>query len=119
MTGGMDTAAPNTHRAFIGGLPEHGIWTAVGLGRGQFFAILGVSLAVFALLGGPVWTHVRDAHLLRIAVSYAVIPPLAFAALRRNGRRGLVAVATASAVLAFVKLVVTASLFVVLALARG
>jgi hypothetical protein len=111
------TVSPRTHGAFIGGLPEHGIWTAVGLRRGQFFAVLGLSLAVFAFLGGPVWTHVRDAHFLRIAVSYAVIPPAVYVAMRRSGRPGLVAVGLASAVLMFVKLVVTASLFVVLALA--
>ena len=115
----MDTVSSRTHGGFIGGFPEHGIWTAIGLGRGQFFAILGVSLAVFALLGGPVWTHVRDAHFARIAVSYAVIPPAVYVAMRRNGRAGLVSVGLASAILAFVKLVVTASLFVVLAIARG
>jgi hypothetical protein len=116
---GVDTISPRVRGSFVSGFPEHGIWTAVGLGRGQFFAILGVSLAVFAVLGGPVWTHVRDPHLLRITVSYAVIPLAVWVAMRRNGRPGFVAVSVASLVLAFVKLVVTATLFVVLALARG
>ena len=116
---GVDTISRHARGAFFDGFPEHGIWTAVGLGRGQFFAILGVALAVFAFLGGPVWTHVRDPHLLRIAVSYAVIPPAVFAAMRRNGRPTLVSVSVASLVLAFVKLVVTATVFVIVALARG
>jgi hypothetical protein len=116
---GVDTISRDARGSFVGGFPEHGIWTAVGLGRGQFFAILGVSLAVFTFLGGPVWTHLRDAHLVRIAVSYAVILPAVWVAMRRNGRPGLVAVSVASVVLAFVKLVVTATVFVILALARG
>jgi hypothetical protein len=116
---GVDTVSRHERGSFVDGFPKHGIWTAIGLGRGQFFAILGVALLVFLFLGGPVWTHVRDPHLLRIVVSYAVIPPAVCLALLRNRACGVVTVAVASAVLAFVKLVLTAALFVALALARG
>jgi hypothetical protein len=103
---------------FIGGLPERGIWTPLELGRGQFFAVLGVSLLVFILAGGPLWRHLTDGHTLRIAASYGIIPPLVWAARRRNGATGIGGTAVASAVLAAIKLVVTAGLLVVLALAR-
>lgn len=116
---GVDTISRPAGGSFVDGFPQDGIWTSVGLGRGQFFAILGAALLVFLFLGGPVWTHVRDPHLLRIAVSYAVIPPAVLLALLRNRKCGVVPVAVASAVLAFVKLVLTAGLFIALALARG
>jgi hypothetical protein len=103
---------------FFGRLPERGPWTAVGLTRGQFLAILGLSLVLFAFVGGPVWAHVRDRHGVRIAVSYAVIPLAAGIALRRNhgARPGLLLGATV--VIALIKLVLTAALLVVLALGR-
>jgi len=106
------------HGGFIGGLPEHGIWTPLELGRGQFFAVLGVSLLVFAFGGGPVWRHLGDGHTLRIALSYGVIPPLVWAARHRNGATGIGGTLVASAVVAAIKLVLTAGLLVVLALAR-
>ena len=110
---------PATRHPFIGGLPQHGIWTALGLGRGQFFAIHAAAALAFVFVGGPVWTHLHDAHFLRITVSYGVIPPAVWAALRRNGSGGAVAVLVASAVLACIKLVLTAALLVVVALARS
>jgi len=101
---------------FFGGLPERGPWTAVGLTRAQFLAILGLSIALFVFVGGPVWSHVHDRHLARIAVSYGVIPIAVATALHRNGdaRPGLVL--GASAIIAVVKLVVTAALLVAVAL---
>ncbi len=104
---------------FIGGFPERGIWTPLDLGRGQFFAILGLSLLVFVVAGGPVWRHVTDPHTVRIATSYGIIPPAVWAARRRNGASGALGIVVASAVLAAIKLVLTAGLLVVLALARG
>jgi hypothetical protein len=104
---------------FVQGLPTEGPWTALGLRRGQFFAILGFSLAVFLFLDGPAWRHVRDAHFQRIVVSYAVIVPATWLALRWNGTSGLVPLLAASAAIAFVKLLLTAGLLVLLALSTG
>jgi hypothetical protein len=107
-----------TRAPFIGGLPERGIWTAVGLGRGQFLAILGISVLLFVLVGGPVWSHLRESHFGRIVWSYAFIVPAVTAALHRNGRARPLAVLAASAVIALVKLLVTAGLLIAIALAR-
>ncbi len=107
-----------TSARFFGALPERGPWTAVGLTRAQFVVILGLSIALFVFVGGPVWTHLRDGHFARIAVSYGVIPPAVVVALRRNGRVRPLVVVGASAVIALVKLVVTAALLVAVALAR-
>jgi hypothetical protein len=101
---------------FIGGLPEQGIWTAVGLTRGQFFGILLISIALFLAIGGPLWTHLRDGHFARIAWSYAAIPPLVALALARNRRLELFLVLGASGVIAFAKWIVTAALTLVLGL---
>ncbi len=111
--------AQHTRRELFGPFPEHGIWTAVGLARGQFLAILALSVALFLAVGGPVWRHLHDAHFTRIAVSYAVIPLAVALALRRNGtlRPGLLL--GASAVLVGVKLLLTAGLLVAFALARS
>jgi hypothetical protein len=103
---------------FFGSLPDRGLWTAVGLRRGQFGAILGVSVTLFVFVGGPVWTHLHDGHFMRLAVSYGVIPPAVVLALGRNGSIDLARVLGASAVIALVKLLVTAGLLVVIALAR-
>ena len=115
--GGLRMSEARTR--FIGGFPERGIWTPLDLGRGQFFAILGCSLLVFVLAGGPVWRHVGDPHTLRIATSYAVIPPAVWAARRRNGASGAIGTAVAAAVVAAIKLVVTAGLLLLLGLARA
>ena len=109
----VDGSAP-----FFGGLPERGPWTAVGLTRTQFVAILTLSLALFLFVGGPLWTHVRDRHFARIAVSYGVIPLATAAALQRNGAARPARIVAASAVIALVKLVVTAALLVTIALGR-
>jgi hypothetical protein len=116
---GVDTIAPGGRGSLLGGIPERGVWTALGLRRGQFLAILGGAVLVFLFLGGPVWRHVHDGHFARIVVSYAVIPPAVWVALRRNGSRGIVAVGVAATVLALIKLVVTAGLLAVLARARA
>jgi hypothetical protein len=107
------------HRSpFFGALPEHGPWTAVGLTRGQFIAILALSVALFVLVDGPVWAHLRDGHTMRIAVSYGIIPPAVAVALRRNRSARLSLVLGASAVIALVKLLLTAALLVAIALLR-
>ena len=77
-----------------------------------------VYLTLFAFVDGPVWRHVHAPHFWRITVSYTAIPATVAAALvwNRTPRVGLFL--GASAVLALVKLVVTAALLVALALAQ-
>ena len=99
---------------FFGPLPAAGPWSAVGLSRGQFLGILAVSLALFVLLGGPVWAHLRDSHFTRIILSYAVIPFLTAAAQWRRGTLRPGVFLGASALLSAVKLLVTAGLTVAL-----
>jgi hypothetical protein len=103
----------------FGPLPTHGIWTAVGLRRGQFLAVLTLSIVLFVLVDGPVWRHLRDGHLVRIAVSYGAIPPAVMAALARNGTLTPRLLVAASAVIALLKLVLTAGLLVAIALANA
>jgi hypothetical protein len=103
----------------FGALPTRGIWTAFGLGRGQFAAILLVAVLLFIAVDGPVWEHLRDAHLRRIVVSYAVIPPAAALALAWNRTFGVRALVGASAVLGLVKLVITAALLALVTMARA
>jgi hypothetical protein len=100
----------------VGPLPTRGIWTAIGLGRGQFLGILALSVAAFLLVDGPLWHHLRDSHFDRIALSYGIIPPLVGAALWRNGRFRPLLLLEASAVISLVKLVLTALLLMVFAL---
>ena len=66
--------APRPSPRLIGALPARGVWNAVGLGRGQFLAILALSVAGFVLIGGPVWRHVHDPHFVRIVASYRRSP---------------------------------------------
>ena len=79
--------------------------------------MLAASLAVFLLLGGPVWTHLRDPHFLRISASYAVIPLLVAAAQWRSGTLRAGTLVGATALLAAAKLVLTAGLTVALGIA--
>jgi hypothetical protein len=102
--------------SLFGPLPTRGPWTALGLTRGQFVTILGLSVGLFLVVGGPVWRHLRDAHFWRLALSYAVIPPAVAWALRRNGSSHALRIVVASGVLALLKLLITAGLLVLLAL---
>jgi hypothetical protein len=101
---------------FFGPLPERGVWTALSLTRAQFLAILALSVALFLLVGGPLWNHLHDGHATRLVVSYAVIPLAVLAALARNRLARPLPVLVASVVIALVKLVLTAALLLVLAL---
>ena len=65
-----------------------------------------------------IWSQVRSAHLERIAWSYAAIPAMVAVAFARNGRFGWVRVLEASALIALVKLVLTAVVLIAVALAR-
>jgi hypothetical protein len=102
---------------FFGGLPDEGIWTTLALSRAQFLAILAVAMLLFVFVDGPVWRHVRASHFLRITVSYGVIPFAVAGALAQNRRLRPMLLLGASAVLALIKLVLTAGLLVVLAIA--
>lgn len=115
----MHTSRARERRPFVGGFPEHGVWTALGLSRGQFFTILTASVLLFVFVDGPVWAHLRESHFARITVSYAVIPAGVTAALYRNGSTRPLAILAASGVLALLKLVCTAGLLVAIALARS
>ena len=101
----------------FGPIPERGVWTAVGLTRAQFFAILAASTILFLGIGGPLWADLRGAHFGRIAWSYAAIPPLVFIALYRNGTPRPALVIGASGVIGFVKWILTALLTLLLGLA--
>ncbi len=114
----MRTATPES-TPFFGGLPDRGIWTALALTRAQFFLILALSLGLFLFVDGPLWQHVHASHFVRILVSYGVIPFAVTAALARNRQARPWLVIGASAVLAVIKLVLTAGLLVAIALARG
>jgi hypothetical protein len=101
---------------FFGALPERGLWTTVGLRRGQFLAVLAVSLGLFVFVGGPLWSHVHDHHFARIAVSYGAIPIGVAVALRANGTLRPTLLVGGSAVIALLKLVLTAALLLIVAL---
>jgi hypothetical protein len=103
--------------SLVGPLPVAGPWTALGLTRSQFLTIVGLSVGLFIIVGGPIWSHLHGTHLWRLVVSYAVIPPAVAWALRRNRSMGAVRVVVASGVLALLKLVLTAGLMVLVALA--
>ena len=98
-------------------LPTRGIWTALDLTRTQFLLILAASLLIFAFLGGPLWSHAHQSHFWRLTLSYLVIPPAVVAALWRNRKLGWLRVLVGSAVIAMVKLVLTALLLVALGIA--
>lgn len=103
----------------FGSLPLRGVWTDVGLGRGQFFAILGTSVLLFVGIGGVVWRHVHEGHFWRIGISYGVIPPAVVAALAWNRTWSVWRAVAASAILALAKLVLTALLLLIVALGGG
>jgi len=115
----VDQTPEPTRAPFFGPLPTRGIWTALELTRGQFLFIVALSVALFVFIGGPLWAHAHDSHFWRINVSYAVIPVAVAGALFRNGRARLVPIIVATAVIALIKLVLTAALLVVIGLAQA
>jgi hypothetical protein len=100
-------------------LPVHGPWTALQLTRTQFLVILAGACAVYAFTGGPLWRHLGENDFVRIAVSYAVIPPAVAAALHRNGALRLSTWLVASGVIAALKLLLTALAALALGIAGG
>lgn len=85
--------------------------------RGWFLGILVASVVAFLLIDGPAWRPAHAGHFRRIVLSYAVIPLGVAAAFGHawRGRVGQMLVATA--VLALVKLVLTAGLLAVFEMA--
>lgn len=106
-------------RRFFAPLPARGPWTPLRLTRGQFLAILAAACLVYAFLGGPLWRHLGEGDFARIVVSYAVIPLGVAAALARNRELRLGLWLGASAVLAALKLILTATLALVLGIAAS
>ena len=103
--------------ALVGPLPTRGPWSAVGLSRGWFLATLAIATGCFLLIGGPVWRNPHGDHFLRIVLSYAIIVPLVALAFVRRRPFPVGSVLAAIAVIALVKLVVTAGLLGAIALA--
>ncbi len=101
----------------IGPLPTRGLWTAVGLSRGRFLAILAVAVVCFVLVGGPVWRDPHGDHFVRITLSYAVIVPLVGLTFRRRRPFPVGQAVAAVLMIALVKLVVTAFLLAGMVLA--
>jgi len=114
----MSQGRSESQTRFFAPFPERGVWTAVGLTRGQFFGIFAISTALFFVIGGPLWDHLREGHLARIVWSYAAIPVLVVLALARNRRLELFPAVGATIVLGFAKWIVTAALTMVLGLMR-
>jgi len=82
------SSAPPRPRLFAP-LPTRGIWTSLDLTRGQFLAILLVSLLLFTFVDGPLWSHAHASHFWRLTLSYLFIPPAVALALWRNGKARL------------------------------
>ncbi len=99
--------------------PETGPWSALGLTRGQFLGILALSVAVFLLWGGALWSHLGGREFGRLAASYAVIPIAVAAALYRNSRLRWPLLLAGSGVIGILKLVATAGLDLLFGLAVG
>jgi hypothetical protein len=98
-------------------MPTRGPWTGVGLSRGWFFATLAIATGCFLMIGGPVWRDPHGDHFLRIVLSYAIIVPLVALAFARRRPFPIGSVLAAIGVIALVKLVLTAGLLGVIALA--
>lgn len=111
-------ADPPARPRLFAPLPVTGPWTALGLGRGQFFGILTGACLIYLFLGGPLWAHLRDSDFVRIVVSYLAIPIAVALAQRANAKLRFATWLAASSVVAALKLLVTAGLAVVLGIAR-
>jgi len=118
MTVAADRNEERQKAPFFGSLPIDGIWTSLGLTRGQFFAIVALTTLLFLFIDGPVWDHLRQSHFGRIVYSYAMIPPSVAAALYWNGKLRWGPLIAASVVVGLVKLVLTAVILVGIGLAR-
>ena len=73
----------------------------------------------FLFIGGPVWVHTHERHFWRIGLSYGAIPFAVALALYRNRSLRLGSFVAGSAVIALLKLVATAGLLVLIAIAQS
>jgi hypothetical protein len=103
---------------FVSPLPVTGPWTGLGMSRSAFLAILAGSTMLFAIAPTPVWSHLRDGHLGRLALSYTVIPLAVAVTLARQGHLGVGPLLRATLVLSLLKLVLTTALMMAIALSR-
>jgi len=85
--------------------------------RGWFLAILALAVACFMAIGGPVWRNPHGDHFTRITLSYAVIVPLVAVAFRHRRPFPIGAACAAIAMIALVKLVLTAVLLALVTMA--
>jgi hypothetical protein len=102
---------------FFAPLPVTGPWTSLGLTRTGFFTVLLASTLTFLIVPAPLWTHLREGHFTRLAVSYALIPIAVAVLLMRDGRLAPGLLLRGSLVLALLKLVLTTMLMMAIALA--
>lgn len=102
---------------FVAPLPTTGPWTSLGLTRAAFLTVLLGSTITFLVFPTPLWTHLRDGHFARLAVSYAVIPASVALLLARDGRLAVGSLLRATLVLGLLKLVLTTGLMMAIALA--
>lgn len=112
-----DTHAPRPR--FFAPLPTTGLWTHLALTRDAFLGILGLSVALFLLVPTPVWGHLREGHLLRLALSYGIVPILVALAQARRGTLALGTLTLATLIISLLKLVITTAVLVAIALARS
>lgn len=98
------------HAPWFAPFPKKGVWTALGLTRSAFFAILTGSVLVYVFWGGPLWNHLGEDDFVRIVISYSLIPVAVAGALAANRTMTLANFVAGSAVLCTMKLVVTAVL---------
>lgn len=116
---GSETDGSGEGGRFFGSFPVDGVWSSVGLTRGQFLWVIGLSTLLFLYIEGPLWDHLRDSHLARIAYSYAFIPPAVGVALGYNGQLRWTLLAAATVVIGLVKLLLTAVMLVGFGLMRA
>jgi hypothetical protein len=109
----MPTPSDRAQPRFFAPLPSHGIWTPLGLERGQFLLVLALACAAYALFPAPLWRHPGSDDFVRIATSYGVIPVAVALALHRNGRARLGTFVAGTATIAALKLLITAGLALV------
>ncbi len=109
MSAGDQPRAP-----FFGAFPERGVWNALSLSRGQFVAIIALSVLAFVFIDGPLWRHLDANHFRRIVASYGMIPLMILVCQRIGGRIDVRTLLGATIVIGVIKLLATALLVLLL-----
>lgn len=115
----MNDTSEARRTPLFGPFPRDGFWTALGLTGFQFFGILSASCVTFALWGGPIWSHMGKGDFGRLATSYTLIPIAVAGALLWNGKFRLSLLLSGAAVIAILKLLLTAGFDLLLGIALG